>query len=101
MSEGGLGPGRLLLFWSIALGGLTFDLATKSMVFARIGPPPLSSVPVIPRILELHTSQNTGALWGLGQHTLQQPDLRGALGRRGDHHLLLALLPGRGLEPAY
>ena len=64
--HGGVGPGRLLLFLSIALGGVIFDLATKSMVFARIGPPPSPSVPVIPRILELHTSQNTGALWGWG-----------------------------------
>jgi signal peptidase II len=64
--QGGVGPGRVLLFCSIALGGLIFDLATKSTVFARIGPPPSPSVPVIPRILELHTSQNTGALWGWG-----------------------------------
>ena len=64
--QGGVGPGRLLLFSSIALGGVIFDLATKSMVFARIGPPGSPSVPVIPRILELHTSQNTGALWGWG-----------------------------------
>jgi signal peptidase II len=62
----GVGPGRLFLFCAIALGGLTFDLVTKSMVFARIGPPPAPSVALIPRILELHTSQNTGALWGLG-----------------------------------
>jgi signal peptidase II len=60
-------PSRLLLFGSIALGGLVFDLVTKAMVFARIGPPPSSRiVPLIPRVLELQTSQNTGALWGLG-----------------------------------
>jgi signal peptidase II len=64
--RGGVGPGRLLLFGLIALGGVIFDLATKSVAFARIGPPPSPSVPVIPRILELHTSQNTGALWGWG-----------------------------------
>jgi signal peptidase II len=56
----------LLLFGSIALSGLAFDLVTKSLVFARIGPPPAPAVPIIPRILELHTSQNTGALWGMG-----------------------------------
>jgi signal peptidase II len=61
-----VGLGRFILFFSIALGGLTFDLATKAIVFSRIGPPPAPPVPVIPRILELHTSQNTGALWGLG-----------------------------------
>jgi signal peptidase II len=63
---GAFRPGRLLLFGCIALGGLTFDLVTKSMVFARIGPPPAPAVPLIPRVLELHTSQNTGALWGMG-----------------------------------
>ena len=31
---------RWVLFWSIALGGAAFDLVTKSIVFARIGPPP-------------------------------------------------------------
>ena len=29
---------RWLLFWSIAVGGTTFDLVTKSIVFNRIGP---------------------------------------------------------------
>ena len=64
--SGGVGLGPFCLFWSIALGGLAFDLVTKSMVFARIGPPPAAAVTLVPRILELHTSQNTGALWGLG-----------------------------------
>ena len=64
--QGGVGPVRLFLFCSIALGGFVFDNATKALVFARIGPPPAQAVPVIPRILELHTSQNTGALWGWG-----------------------------------
>jgi signal peptidase II len=62
----GVGPARLVLFCSIALGGFFFDLATKAIVFARIGSPPAAAVPVIPRILELHTSRNTGALWGFG-----------------------------------
>jgi signal peptidase II len=62
----GVGPARLFLFCSIALGGFVFDLTTKAIVFARIGPPPSPAVPLIPRILELHTSQNTGALWGFG-----------------------------------
>jgi signal peptidase II len=64
--QGGVGPGRLLLFGGIALGGLAFDLVTKTMVFSRIGPPPAAAVTLVPRVLELHTSQNTGALWGLG-----------------------------------
>jgi len=64
--HGGVGSARLFLFCAIALGGFIFDNATKALVFARIGPPPSKAVPVIPRILELHTSQNTGALWGFG-----------------------------------
>ncbi len=57
-----------MLFWSIAGFGTAFDLVTKSIVFSRIGPPGPGARPhvVIPRILELHTSENTGALWGFG-----------------------------------
>ncbi len=62
----GVDPSRLILFCGIALGGLAFDLVTKAIVFARIGPPPSPVVPLIPRVLEIQTSQNTGALWGLG-----------------------------------
>ena len=40
MTQTGVGLGRWLLFWSIALGGAAFDLATKSMIFARVGEPP-------------------------------------------------------------
>ncbi len=57
---------RLVLFCSIALGGMAFDLVTKSMVFARIGPPNRHVVSLVPRVLELQTSENTGALWGFG-----------------------------------
>ena len=42
----GVGLARWLLFWSIALGGAAFDLVTKSLVFARIGPPPASPVAI-------------------------------------------------------
>jgi len=59
---------RWVLFWSIALGGATFDLVTKTLVFARIGPPPASPIALIPNVLELHTSLNRGALWGLGRN---------------------------------
>jgi signal peptidase II len=62
----GVDPSRLLLFSAIALGGLALDLVTKSIVFAWIGPPRSRVVPLIPRVLELQTTQNTGALWGLG-----------------------------------
>ena len=65
-TDGDVGLGRHLLFWSIALGGAAFDLATKSLVFSKVGPPPARPVPIVPPILEIHTSQNTGALWGFG-----------------------------------
>jgi signal peptidase II len=61
---GNVGLGRWILFWSIALGGTAFDLTTKSMIFSSVGPPSARVVPIVPHILELHTSQNTGALWG-------------------------------------
>jgi signal peptidase II len=58
---------RLFLFWSIAIGGAAFDLATKAAVFARIGQPPAPPFHVIDGVLELRTSFNPGALWGLGR----------------------------------
>ncbi len=64
--DGRVGPGRWILFWSIAVGGTVFDLVTKSLVFARVGPRGSPPVPIVPNILELHTSENTGALWGFG-----------------------------------
>ncbi len=63
--EGTVGLGRWILFWAIALGGTSFDLVTKSIVFSKVAAPP-ATVSVVPRILELHTSHNTGALWGFG-----------------------------------
>lgn len=57
---------RWVLFWSLALGGAAFDLGTKSWIFARVGPPGSTPVSLIPNILELRTSHNKGALWGLG-----------------------------------
>jgi signal peptidase II len=62
-----VGIGRWVLFWSIAVGGLAFDLTTKSLVFERVGPPGSPMVPIIPQVLELLTSYNRGALWGLGR----------------------------------
>ncbi len=58
--EGGVGLGRWVLFWTIALGGTAFDLLTKAIIFERVGPPPAPSVTIVPHILERHTSQNTG-----------------------------------------
>lgn len=57
---------RYLLFWSIALGGLAFDLFSKSWAFERVGPPGSPAVPIVPNILELRTTYNKGALWGFG-----------------------------------
>ena len=57
--------GRSLLFWGIALVGAGFDLVTKWYAFARIGEPyQRPPLVVIPGVLELQTSYNTGALWG-------------------------------------
>jgi signal peptidase II len=67
--EGRVAFSRKLLFWSIAASGMAFDLATKTIVFSRVGPPgPHSQRVIIPRILEIHTSENTGALWGFGSN---------------------------------
>ena len=57
---------RWLLFWAIALGGATFDLTTKALVFEAIGPEGSPEVSVIGEVLELRTSHNPGALWGFG-----------------------------------
>jgi signal peptidase II len=62
-----VGLGRWLLFWAIALGGASFDLVTKTMIFTRIGEPPAASVSIVPGIIELQTSLNPGALWGFGR----------------------------------
>lgn len=57
---------NVLLFGVIALGGMAFDLGTKSAIFARV---PLGvSRTVIPDLLELHPSRNKGALWGFGSN---------------------------------
>jgi signal peptidase II len=63
--DGAVGLGRWILFWTIALGGASFDLVTKSIVFSKVGAPP-ATVSIVPQVLELHKSQNTGALWGFG-----------------------------------
>lgn len=55
---------HVLLFWGIALGGMAFDLATKTAIFAQV--PYQSTRPVIEGMLELHPSHNKGALWGMG-----------------------------------
>ncbi len=58
---------RVLIFLVIAIGGASFDLTTKAIVFEQVGPPPNSPpVPIIGEILELRTSYNPGALFGFG-----------------------------------
>jgi signal peptidase II len=68
MSKGLADVPRRVVFWSIALGGAGFDLATKTIAFTRIGPPPSRPVVVVPNVLELQTSYNPGALWGMGRN---------------------------------
>lgn len=59
---------RHWLFWSIALGGAAFDLATKWLIFKRVGEPNTGpALSVIGNVLELRTSHNHGALWGFGR----------------------------------
>jgi signal peptidase II len=57
-----------VLFWTIALGGTAFDLATKASIFSYVGPPHSRPVSLVPNVLELQTSHNTGALWGMGRN---------------------------------
>ena len=57
-----------VLFWTIAIGGALFDLATKQIIFARVGQPGSPPVSVVRDVLELRTSHNTGALWGMGKN---------------------------------
>lgn len=57
---------KIFLFVALALGGAAFDLITKAVIFQRVGPPGSPPVTVIDPFLELRTSHNTGALWGLG-----------------------------------
>ena len=60
--------GRQVLFWTIALGGAAFDLATKAAVFRQVGEPGFARpVSIVGRVLELRTNYNPGALWGFGR----------------------------------
>ncbi len=57
---------RWVLFWSIAAIGTLFDLVTKSIIFSRVAASAAQPVTIVPKVLELQTSKNTGALWGFG-----------------------------------
>ncbi len=73
-----VGVSRWILFWSIALGGATFDLVTKQAVFDRFDYP-AAAYPLVDHILEIQTSQNTGALWGLGREVPHSSKIFAAL----------------------
>lgn len=73
LATGTIAPSRWLLFWLIALGGMAFDLTTKTMIFERVGPPPATAVSLVENVLELRTSYNRGALWGLGRNLPNSP----------------------------
>lgn len=60
-------PGKhKLIFWCLAAGGAAFDLWTKAAIFKKVGPPGSEPISLVNNILELRTSYNTGALWGMG-----------------------------------
>lgn len=63
----GIKASRWVLFLCLALGGASFDLVTKSMIFAEVGPPGSPAVAIVPDVLELRTNYNPGALWGFGR----------------------------------
>ena len=62
-------PNRYITFAIIAAGGTIADLLSKYLVFKRLGAPGGRTGWLIDSWLkfELHTSFNTGALWGMGQ----------------------------------
>jgi signal peptidase II len=72
VAAGRVPASRLVLFWAIALGGAAFDLATKTYIFALVGPLG-NSRPLVSDILELRTSHNDGALWGFGRGSPYSP----------------------------
>src|SRR5688500_10548345 len=65
----GISPGRIGLFAAIAAGGCAADLATKSFMFRRLGPPGVRHEPwwVWPEYVGFQTSLNEGALFGIAQ----------------------------------
>lgn len=69
-NEGQIGLSRYLLFSLIALSGAAFDQVTKTIVFSKVGPPG-SKQSLVPPILDLRTSYNTGisGVLGLGSRT--------------------------------
>ena len=60
---------RALTFFLLAAGGFAADLASKSVVFARLGFPDGTTGWLLDGWLKfrLYTTFNHGALWGVGQ----------------------------------
>jgi len=57
-----------MLFWGLATAAAFADLATKEMLFARLGMPGLRGrIVILPGMLALETNLNEGALFGMGQ----------------------------------
>jgi signal peptidase II len=57
---------RYLIFFAIALLGFAADLATKTRVFDRLGPPGGATCWVWQDVFGFQTSLNPGALFGIG-----------------------------------
>lgn len=57
---------RFVLFAAIVIVGCAADLATKSWIFARLGPPGGPTWWICDNVIGLQTSLNPGALWGWG-----------------------------------
>lgn len=56
------------LFAALALAAAAIDLATKHLLFRRLGMPGEEEpIPIVPGILALETNLNEGALFGMGQ----------------------------------
>ena len=58
---------RYLVFFGLALGGCSTDLATKSWIFAKLGMPGGRTLWIWENYVGFQTSLNRGALFGLGQ----------------------------------
>jgi len=59
---------RYFVFFSIVIGGCLADLATKYLVFDRLGMPGMKPARwLIPHVLAFQTSLNEGGLFGMGQ----------------------------------
>jgi signal peptidase II len=59
-------PGiRHLIFWPIFIGGLAFDLWTKSAVFAWLGNVQAQGISIIDGFLRLQLAVNPGAAFGI------------------------------------